>query len=111
MNDSIEFSNQDGGGTGEVAGQKWLVEDAGGDKLASGTKILGFIVLAADGQEGWVQVRDNDTVNDTQKPLFTINTVATGSSKEFIIPDGGYMIRKGLYLRKPNDSIVYVLIA
>jgi hypothetical protein len=110
MNDSIEFYNQNGGGTGEVAGQKWLVEDAGGNKLGEGTRILGFIVVAADGQEGWVQFRDSLTVDDDVSPKITLNTVATGSSKEYTIPGNGYMLRKGMYLRKPNDTRVFILL-
>lgn len=107
---SIEFSNQNGGGTGEQAGQKWLAEDVNGNHIGNNARVVGVIVNASDAAEGWVQLRDSSTVDDDLKPFATIQA-ETGFSHEYNFPGMGYTLGKGLYLRKANDTIVYILFA
>ena len=101
------FSNQNGGGTGEVAGEKWLV----GSAVLRSARLRGIVVSPPVGEEGWVQLRDSKTVDDDETLIFCeVQATKDNPSNSYNFVGKGFPIKKGLYLRKPNNSTVYIYV-
>jgi len=112
INKTIEFVGQDGGGTGEIAGRRWVVRDVDGDKLGEGEIIKGFLVHAPDTGEGWVEIWDSsERVNEATVPsLFRFQAITGHTEHILFSKENQYKVRNGLYLHKDNATRVHVLI-